>query len=407
MTNSKQTKRALLGSVMALLICFSMLLGTTFAWFTDTATASVNKIQAGTLDVTLEVMKNGEWASAEGETLDFVKAAGHEDEPILWEPGCTYALPDLRIRNNGNLSLKYKVVITGIKGDAKLNEAIDWKFDGLVNGEGNLTAGESSGDITISGHMKETAGNEYQGLTIEGIAITVYATQDTVEYDSSNNTYDENAEYVHEVGTIEELRKAVAVSDGSVKIVLTKDITLETEDELVIAAGSGNNVAKAILNVRNDAILDLNGKVLKYTGDNATFGIYVGSGANLTIWDSSSDNSGSVIVTDSKAWTVQVGNGTANIYGGYYSTANDCCIYANNGKINIYGGKFECNGANQLTLNIGDRYRGNGRGIYVYGGSFKNFEPGKTNTEEVFLGNSYKVESATDGSDTWYTVVPE
>ncbi len=53
MTNAKSTKRALLSSVVALLLCFSMLLGTTFAWFTDSATSAGNKIQAGTLDVQL------------------------------------------------------------------------------------------------------------------------------------------------------------------------------------------------------------------------------------------------------------------------------------------------------------------------------------------------------------------
>ena len=35
MTNVKITKRALLASVIAILICFTMLIGTTFAWFTD------------------------------------------------------------------------------------------------------------------------------------------------------------------------------------------------------------------------------------------------------------------------------------------------------------------------------------------------------------------------------------
>ena len=51
MADSKHTKRALLGSALALILCFAMLLGTTFAWFTDTASTTVNTIQAGTLDV--------------------------------------------------------------------------------------------------------------------------------------------------------------------------------------------------------------------------------------------------------------------------------------------------------------------------------------------------------------------
>ena len=123
MKGKKSTRSALLTSITSLVLCFAMLLGTTFAWFTDTASTAVNKIQAGTLDVALE-MKNdaGEWVNAEGETLSFKKAPGADaDEEILWEPGCTYELPQLRIVNHGSLALKYKVVITGIKGSAKLN----------------------------------------------------------------------------------------------------------------------------------------------------------------------------------------------------------------------------------------------------------------------------------------------
>ena len=196
MTNRKSTKRALLGSVMAMVLCLAMLVGATFAWFTDTASTGVNKIQAGNLDVVLEMQNaDGKWVSAEGKTLDFVKAADAKGEAILWEPGCTYELPALRIRNNGNLALKYKVAITGINGSAKLNEAIEWTIGDVAMGaEQHLAAGESSA-FTIKGHMWESAGNEYMNESIDGIAITVVATQDTVESDSFNNTYDANATY--------------------------------------------------------------------------------------------------------------------------------------------------------------------------------------------------------------------
>ena len=196
MTNRKSTKRALLGSVMAMVLCLAMLVGATFAWFTDTASTGVNKIQAGNLDVVLEMQNaDGKWVSAEGKTLDFVKAADAKGEAILWEPGCTYELPALRIRNNGNLALKYKVAITGINGSAKLNEAIEWTIGDVAMGaEQHLAAGESSA-FTIKGHMWESAGNEYMNESIDGIAITVVATQDTVESDSFDKDYDAGAEY--------------------------------------------------------------------------------------------------------------------------------------------------------------------------------------------------------------------
>ena len=196
---SKSTKRALLTSALAILMCVAMLIGTTFAWFTDTASTAVNKIQAGTLNVALEMYDGTTWVDAEGKTLQF-KVNGQipaEGTQILWEPGCTYELPKLRVVNNGNLALKYKIHITGINGDAKLNEVIDWTInDAAINlTEEHLSAGQKGAAFTIKGHMQATAGNEYQGLTIDGIGITVIATQDTVEFDSIDDQYDKDALY--------------------------------------------------------------------------------------------------------------------------------------------------------------------------------------------------------------------
>lgn len=215
MTKSKQTKSALFSSVIVPLLCFTMLLGATFAWFTDNASSSVNKTQAGTLDIQL--------LDANGNSLNGrQKAAGHENDEVLWEPGCTYNLQTITIKNNGNLALKYKIEITGIQGDAKLNEAIDWKITNSNTTVSELGADHSlavgaSDTLTISGTMKTTAGNEYQGLSIDDIAITVLATQDTVEYDSQNNQYDADALYYGEapegavvVSSAEELKTAVA-----------------------------------------------------------------------------------------------------------------------------------------------------------------------------------------------------
>ena len=196
--NQKATKRALLTSVMALVMCVAMLIGTTFAWFTDTASTAVNKIQAGTLDVQL-LAEDG--TSLEGQTLAWQKVAGHESEGVLWEPGCTYNLQPIVIKNNGNLALKYKIQITGIQGDAELNNAIEWTITNsstttALDADHPLAAGASD-TLTIKGHMKESAGNEYQGLTIDGIGITVVATQLNSEYDSFDNTYDTDATYLN------------------------------------------------------------------------------------------------------------------------------------------------------------------------------------------------------------------
>ena len=199
MNERKATKRALLTSITALVMCVVMLVGTTFAWFTDTATANVNKIQAGKLDVDI-VDASG--SSLEGQTLYFRDKNNRTN--ILWEPGATFNLDTFKIVNKGNLAIKYEIKITGTQGDAKLLEAIDFYVNDTTGaltsdsiGTGILMpageTGSTSSAITIKGHMKESAKNEYQGLSLDGIAITVYATQAIYEYDSSSNTYDNGA----------------------------------------------------------------------------------------------------------------------------------------------------------------------------------------------------------------------
>ncbi len=231
MRDSKSTKRALAASIGCVALCSAMLVGTTFAWFTDTATTNVSKIQAGTLDVDL-VDKEGK--SVDGKTLSFIKAADGSEEQVLWEPGCTYELPAVYVKNNGTLALKYKIEITGIKGDGQLNEAIEW----TVNGEGideaqSLAAEATSGPLTIKGHMKEDADNKYQGLSMDGITISVTATQDTVEHDSTTNQYDVSAGaiFATPVSTKEDLETALA-NGGDVLV--SQDINLASGEKFEI-----------------------------------------------------------------------------------------------------------------------------------------------------------------------------
>ena len=193
MTKTKSTKRALLMSALALLMCVSMLIGSTFAWFTDSVTSAGNTIQSGTLDVDLVDANDNSMA---GQVIEFVTADNRDQDAILWEPGCTYKTEPVYVVNKGNLALKYEIVINGINGNAKLLEAIEWTVTvgttttALADLKGDLVAGAKSEAIVLSGHMKEEAGNEYQGLTAEGISIVVYATQLTYENDSFDNQYD-------------------------------------------------------------------------------------------------------------------------------------------------------------------------------------------------------------------------
>ena len=102
MTTKKTSRRALLTSVMALVMCLVMLVGTTFAWFTDSVTSGVNTIKSGNLDVELEYeVSKGTFEKVTGETNVFKTGT-------LWEPGhVEYAV--LRISNVGSLALKYQL----------------------------------------------------------------------------------------------------------------------------------------------------------------------------------------------------------------------------------------------------------------------------------------------------------
>ena len=228
MNSHRQTKRALLTSVMALVMCVVMLLGTTFAWFTDTARTSVNTIKAGNLKVLL-MDKAGN--DLEGKTLDFVKAEAGKEQTILWEPGATYQLPEMQIKNDGNLALKYKIDVSGAKvadgapaGSLKLLDVLEWTYEVggkayTLNSDKNLGVGESD-TLVIKAHMKEEANNDYQNMAIDGIAITVYATQDTGEYDSTRNDYDKFAEYP-EVTTVQIAAGEEAAVNDAVKNAIT------------------------------------------------------------------------------------------------------------------------------------------------------------------------------------------
>lgn len=112
------TKRALLTSVLALVLSLAMLAGTTFAWFTDTASTGVNRIVSGNLDVGLQYWGVGEdgqktWLTAENSEELF-------DENALWEPGYTQIVY-LKVKNGGNLALTYAMQITPVHEQLGIN----------------------------------------------------------------------------------------------------------------------------------------------------------------------------------------------------------------------------------------------------------------------------------------------
>lgn len=226
------TKRALLTSVLALVLSLAMLAGTTFAWFTDTASTGVNRIVSGNLDVGLQYWGVGEdgrktWLTAEDSKKLF-------DENALWEPGYTQIVY-LKVKNDGNLALTYAMQITpvhetvGVNVDGeefKLSDYIKFGWTAFTaDGDGTPVALDREaaqtgvGDgaqlgttlhrqaelpleagaeelVALVAWMPEDVGNEANYRNVEPsieLSLKVLATQAAVESDSFDNTYDKDA----------------------------------------------------------------------------------------------------------------------------------------------------------------------------------------------------------------------
>ena len=369
MTSSKSTKRALLTSALALLMCVAMLVGATFAWFTDTASTGVNKITSGNLDVEI-VNKEGEKVTS----LKWVKAEGAAAESVLWEPGCRYQLEPFQIVNNGNLALKYKLVITGLTGDADLLKVIQFTYtigDETLDlaGEGHLTAkgtdGAKSQPITITGAMDTAAGNEYMNKKLDNISITVVATQDTVESDSFGTQYDKDAEYPVAVTTGDELQAIVNNATAPVNVVLMNSITT-------------NNF---VIPEDKDVTLDLNGRTVA----NAESHTILNKG-HLTLKDSSADKSGQIISLKGNTAALRNGdNAVCVVEGGTISrdgaSGNTWHVVENFGKMTFNGGKVVLKNGNGFAITNGWNY----------------FDPGASTTHAVMEINALELDTDSSG----------
>lgn len=241
----KRRKKALVTSLLSLLMCVVMLASTTYAWFTDTVTSGVNTITAGNLKLGLEYLDGTEWKTVTESTKLF-------DEQALWEPGHT-EVAYLRLSNAGNLALKYKLAVnvanekagTNVAGESfKLSDYIKMgvveTWDGLaeyatreaalaqVTNAGNISSYTKSGSMqkdaapftfAIVVYMPEGTGNEAnykagtQAPEIE-IGIKVEATQLVSEEDSFDNLYDAAAPWLGDIAEV----PAPSEADGKIHI---------------------------------------------------------------------------------------------------------------------------------------------------------------------------------------------
>ena len=370
MTNSKSTKRALLSSAFAILICVAMLVGTTFAWFTDTASTGVNKIQAGNLDIELQMKDNdGKWVNAEGKILPFlvegkIPADGTQ---ILWEPGCTYYVPEVRVLNKGKLAVKFEYIPKALGVTGKLAEVLELVLpENDMNPEPEiLKPGDYSPAWSFGYHMLESAGNEYQNATATGICVTVVATQATYEKDSIDDQYDKDAEYPISVTTGDELQAIVSNATAPVNIVLTNSITT---NNFVIPADK-------------DVTLDLNGRTVTNAGSHTIL-----NKGHLTLTDSSADKSGQIISLKGNTAALRNGdNAVCVVEGGTISrdgaNGNTWHVVENFGKMTFNGGKVVLKNGNGFAITNGWNY----------------FDPGASTTHAVMEINALELDTDSSG----------
>ena len=270
-----ETRRSIRTSITALILCFIMLVGTTFAWFTDEVTSANNIIKTGNLDIgMLWSSDNTNWNDTEGA---LAKPVFNNDK---WEPGYT-EVRYIKVQNLGSLAFQYKMTINPTDGIGMLAEVIDVSYD-IVTGNDNFvapTAADKQGSLTkvatlkelilangtvaggvllpesesaegyysgeivvcISFHMQESAGNEYQNANIGGdFGINLYATQFDYENDSFDSSYDDEAEWpdmgINESASAEinsdnlvlgALTSAVTLNNGNVSATIPEDVKVE------------------------------------------------------------------------------------------------------------------------------------------------------------------------------------
>ena len=392
--NSKNTKRALLTSVLAMAVCLAMLVGSTFAWFTDTATTGINKIQSGNLDVELEYSKDfAEWKKVDNTTKVF-------EDSTEWEPGRT-EIVYLRVKNAGNLALKYTLGLGNIYESKGKNVAGNFYFlsnfvkmgaveataafenraaaigavepvadtfkalgeKGVVGATLNSGAAKTYAMVV---YMPTEVGNEANPKNKDpywaaklSFGVSVNASQATVENDSFDNQYDAKAPTVF---------AKFSTQAGAHEI---------TEN---MQANGRTGAVEAL----KDAQVTINADVYAvYAKDND------GVGAAIAVWADA----------DSK---VVINGGDFRQVG---APADDNCdlIYASkNAQIEINGGTFKAAQPNR-TLNCDDASP-NAR-ITVKGGSFYKYDPSKPTLgdTEVVVADGFKVVQNGD----WYDVVPE
>ena len=397
MTKKRSTKSALLMSVLSLVLCLSMLTGTTFAWFTDSVTSANNKIVAGNLDVELKYAKIEDgaitgWETVQGKDNIF-------DKNALWEPGRVEVVY-LEVSNLGSLALKYQLGVNvareipgiNVSGTTfSLSDHLVFKVVDLAakpttaytRAEAAQVAGEVKGLKDYNGtttplevgvfdyvalivYMPESVGNEanYRGTEIPTIelGINLYATQLAAEEDSFGPDYDEGANHTEfKVTTANDLQNALNEATSGDEIDLVSDLVLTKAIEIPAAA-----TTFSMRSTPAPIVIDLNGNNItieaaydenNYTASSAivNYGnvVLTGKGTIKATNNYTVRNHGNMVIDG-----VTVENGMMNFADMTVESGN--ISNSRSGKHTIYGS------AATLTINGGTFYNGNPGNAAIY-----------------------------------------
>lgn len=446
MFNKKGTKRSLLMSGLALLLCISLLVGSTFAWFTDSVVSGGNIIKSGTLEVSMmwaygkENPETTTWKNAEdGAIFNYDK----------WEPGYTEAR-HIAVKNEGTLALKYQLTIVPEDEVSELADVIDVYYIPVatqIADRADLSAYTPVGTLrdlidnkigaisvmpngvllkdegftaTLVLKMQESAGNEYQNLSIgTSFSVQLLATQLTAEDDTYGPDYDEDA-WMDGMQVFNANDLQAALNNGETNIILMDDI--ETAEPIVVPAAASTFSLRA---APVYTVINLNGKTLK-----SNSGTVIRNEGNLHLVGEGKIEStaaayairvqtGNVIIESANVvgafGAVSVFNGAdvtingGNFYAEGINGKTSHCIYVSGSTLTVNGGTFDCGYSSEgidticasnadVTLNDGDFYASElGAGFFLKGDvtvKGGNFQYAPTNN----LGDGFKAEANEDGS---------
>ena len=395
MAKVNSDKKALLSSLFALIVCVAMFIGTTFAWFTDTASTAVNKIQAGNLDVQLYYSKDfAEWKKADDTTKVF-------EDSTLWEPGRTEVVY-LRVKNAGTLALKYTLGLYNLYESRGKNVAGDYYYLSNFVKLGAVEATEAYADRAAAINAVDAEAKTLNDIRDKGVAGETLESNDTKTYamvlymptEVGNEANPKNADPYWAAKVSFGLRvsatQAMSESDSF-------DNTYDKDAATILSAVSASSGTHEIIeniqaNGRYGAVQAE--KTAQFTINADVYAVY------------NKDASGTV----GGAMAVQAdGNSKVVINGGDFrqvSVPDDdpVCdlIYAlGKAQIEINGGTFKAvTPAN--TLNCKD---GSSAQIIVKGGSFYKYDPSNPTLgdNEVVVAEGYHV--VQDGD--WFNVVAD